>query len=62
VIAPMINRRARSSYETDILPWSKAMARTTIWQALRAHYEIPQELPHGMLTLLMQLNGREEEE
>jgi hypothetical protein len=33
-----------------------------IGQGLRARYEVPQDLPHEMLTLLMQLNEREEEE
>jgi hypothetical protein len=33
-----------------------------IGQELRARYEVPQRLPLGMLTLLMQLNEREEEE
>jgi hypothetical protein len=26
-------------------------------QDLRAHYELPQDLPHRLLTLLMKLNG-----
>jgi hypothetical protein len=33
-----------------------------IGQELRSRYEVPQDLPHEMLTLLMQLNEREEEE
>jgi hypothetical protein len=28
----------------------------TIGQELQAFYELPQQLPHGLLTLLMQLN------
>ena len=56
----------RSSYESDNVPWSKAVARravrTMIGQELRARYEIPQGLPHEMLTLLVQLNERQEEE
>ena len=56
----------RSTYESDNVPWSKAVARravrTMIGQELRARYEVPRDLPHEMLTLLMQLNEREEEE
>ena len=36
--------------------------QTKIGQALRAEYELPQELPHGILTLLMQLNAQQDEE
>jgi hypothetical protein len=61
----MRDYRPRSSYESDNAPWSKAVARravrTIIGQELRARYEVPQGLPHEMLTLLMQLNEREEE-
>jgi hypothetical protein len=56
----------RSSYESDNVPWSKAVARravrTMIGQELRARYKVPQGLPHEMLTLLVRLNEREEEE
>lgn len=56
----------RSSYELDNLPYTKAAARcavrTTIGQEMRARYEIPQDLPREMLTLLMQLNAPHEEE
>ena len=62
----MTDYRARSSYELDNVPWSKAVARravrTMIGQELRARYEISQDLPHEMLTLLIQLNEREQEE
>jgi hypothetical protein len=34
----------------------------TIGQGLLACYEVPQNLPHGLLALLMQLNERPEEE
>ena len=34
----------------------------TIGQQLRAQYELPQELPHQLLTLLMQLNAQQDEE
>jgi hypothetical protein len=56
----------RSSYESDNVPWSKAVARratrTTIGQELKALYQVPQDVPQGMLTLLMQLTARHEEE
>jgi hypothetical protein len=52
----------RSSYEWDNVPWSKAVVRravrTMIGQELRARYEVPQGLPHELLTLLVQLNDR----
>jgi hypothetical protein len=34
----------------------------TIGQGLMARYEVPQNLPHGIFALLMQLNERPEEE
>src|SRR6476620_12402861 len=46
----------RSSYKSDNVPWSKAVTcravRTMIGQELRARYEVPQDLPHEMLTIL----------
>ena len=46
-------------------PWSKAVTcravRSMIGQELRARYEVPQDLPHEMLTLLLQLNEHDEE-
>ena len=55
----------RSSYESDNVPWSKAVTcravRTMIGQELRARYEVPQDMPHEMLTLLLQLNEHDEE-
>ena len=40
--------------------WQKALRlraiQTKIGQELRSQYELPDELPHGILTLLMQLN------
>jgi hypothetical protein len=33
-----------------------------VGQELREHYELPQELPHGILTLLMQLNAPQDGE
>jgi hypothetical protein len=42
--------------------WEKALrlraVQTKIGQELRAQYELPEELPHGILTLLMQLNAQ----
>jgi hypothetical protein len=29
-------------------------------ELLRVHYELPQELPHSILTLLMQLNAQQD--
>jgi hypothetical protein len=62
----MTDYRPRSSYESDNALRSKAVGRravrTMIGQELRARYEVPQDLPHGMLTLLMRLNKREQEE
>jgi hypothetical protein len=56
----------RSSYEPDNVPWSKAVARratrTAIGQELKALYQVPQDVPQGMLTLLMQLTALHEEE
>jgi hypothetical protein len=63
--ALMPDHRPRSSYEPDWLPYTKAASRRavriTIGQELRALYEIPQDLPHEMLTLLMQVNAPHEE-
>ena len=42
--------------------WEKALrlraVQTKIGQELRAQYELPQELPHQLLTLLMQFNAQ----
>jgi hypothetical protein len=65
MIAPMTDHRPRSSYESDRLPYTKRAAwnvvRTTIGKELPTRCEILQELPSGMLALLMKLNEREEE-
>jgi hypothetical protein len=62
----MTDYRARSSYESNNVLWSKAVAhravRTMLGQELRARYEISQDLPHEMVTLLVQLNEREQDE
>jgi hypothetical protein len=48
------------------VPWSKAVARRaihhTIAQQLKTLYQVPQNLPKGMLALLKELNERHEEE
>jgi hypothetical protein len=55
-----------SIYQPDNLPWSKTLAlravRTMIGVELRMRYEVSQDLPHGMLTLLQQLSEQEEQE
>jgi hypothetical protein len=55
----MADHRLRSSYESDNVPWSKAVARraarTTIGQELKAFYQVPRDLPCEMLQLLLQL-------
>jgi hypothetical protein len=62
----MRDYRPRSTYESDNARRSKAVARravrTMIGQDLRARYEISQDFPHEILTLLIQLNEREQEE
>ena len=61
----MTDRSPRSSYESDWLPYTKATRRSAvraaIGEALRSRYEVPQHLPHGMLTLLMQMNALRED-
>jgi hypothetical protein len=62
----MADQRPRCSYESNNVPWSKALARramrTTIGQELKVHYQVPQDLPQEMLTLLKQLKPRHEAE
>jgi hypothetical protein len=41
---------------------ARRAVRAMIGQELRARYEVPQDLPHEMLTILMQLNEGEQEE
>ena len=52
------DQRPRSSYESDNVLWSKAAARRAtrnmIGQQLEALYQVPRDVPQGMLTLLMQ--------
>jgi hypothetical protein len=58
---PMIERRPRSSYESDWLPYTKETARqavrVAIGEVLRARFETPQELPDEMLAQLVQVNA-----
>jgi len=62
----MADHRPRSSYESDNMPWSKAVARrnirTTIGQELRALFKVPQDSPRELLQLLMLVTTRSEEE
>jgi hypothetical protein len=62
----MTEHGARSSYESDAQPYTKATARRivriSIGQELRARCEVPQGLPDEMLTLLMQVNAPNGEE
>ena len=56
----MRDRRPRSSYDSDWLPYTKVTAgsvvRTAIGQALSSRYEVPRDLPHELLALLTQVN------
>jgi len=62
----MIDRRPRSSYESDWLPYTKVTGRSAvraaIGEALRSRSEVPQHLPHEMLTLLLRLNALHEDD
>jgi hypothetical protein len=62
----MTDRRPRSSYESDWLPYTKATGRiavrAAIGEALRSRSEVPQHLPHEMLTLLMQVKALHEDD
>jgi hypothetical protein len=56
----MTGHRPRSSYETAWLPYTKVTGRTAvrvaIGEALGSSYEVPRDLPHDLLALLMQVN------
>jgi hypothetical protein len=62
----MADQRPRSSYESDNVLWSKAVARrnirTTIGQELRTLFKVPQDSPRELLQLLMLVTTRREEE
>ena len=57
----MTDHRPRSSYESDWLPYTKVTGRiavrAAIGEALRNRYEVPQRLPHEMLTLLVEVDA-----
>ncbi len=59
MIAPMADDRPRSSYESDNVPWSKAVTRramtTAIGEELRARYQPPDQLSHELRRLLRQI-------
>ena len=61
----MTDHRLRSSYESIKLPYTKAAGRravrSAIGQELKAHYEVPQDLPHEMLAFLMRLTAPHED-
>jgi hypothetical protein len=54
----------RSSYEPEWSPYTEVAAdravRLAVGQQLGTRYKVPRDLPHEMLTLVMQLNEREE--
>ena len=57
--------RGRPPPESERQQWPATPYRDVqmqIGQALRLQYELPQDLPDQLLTLLMQLSGREENE
>ena len=59
---PISVRRPRFRSRNESLPYTEVAAhrgvRTTIGQELKALYQVPHDLPQGMLTLLIQLNAR----
>ena len=64
-ITPTTDHRLRSSYESIQLPYTKAAGRravrTAIGQELKAHYEVPQDLPQEILAFLMRLTAPHED-
>ena len=56
----MEGHRPRSSYESDGLPCTKVTGRSAvraaIGEALRSRSEVPQQLSHELLALLLQVN------
>jgi hypothetical protein len=56
LVAPMADHRPRSSYESDNVPWSKAVTRramtTAIGGELRARYQPPDQLSPELRQLL----------
>ena len=56
-------RRPASKSASDYSPHRAARPSDLpkiLGQELREHYELPHDLPHGMLTLLMELSDRSE--
>jgi hypothetical protein len=59
----MASDRNQARPESERPSWPTTPYRdiqVRIGQALRLQYELPQELPDRLLTLLMQVTGREE--
>ncbi len=60
----MPNDCARSTNELKQMPYSgakwRAVVQTKIGQELKTLFEVPQDLPQEMLSLLMRLNERSE--
>jgi len=59
----MVGKRGRPRKPASHYSPHRDTARSTdllkiLGQELREHYELPRNLPHGMLTLLMQLSVR----
>jgi hypothetical protein len=56
LLRPMTDHCLRSSYESDNVPGSKAVARrairNTLGPKLEALYQVPQDLPEGILMAL----------
>jgi hypothetical protein len=59
----MASDRNRQHLELERPSWPAMPYRDIqmqIGRAMKLQYELPQELPHQLLTLLMQVTGREE--
>src|ERR1700734_2755827 len=60
LVAPMADHRPRSSYESDNVPWSKAVTRramtTAIGEELRARYQPPDQLSPELRQLLRKVH------
>src|ERR1700758_4872885 len=60
VAPPMTDHRPRSSYESDNVPWSKAVTRramtTAIGDELRARYQPPDQLSPELRQLLKKVH------
>jgi hypothetical protein len=61
----MANECARSSNELNQMPYSgalRAAVQTKIGQELQTRFEVPQDLPQEMLSLLIRLNEHSEQD